>query len=310
MLCAVLALGNESRGTQAYGCYVPGKVFKGLGGLSQAAIKMVKEPILMMHSRLPTAGANTVENAHPFEIKGSKFNIIGAHNGMVMNHHELNNRYGRKHEVDSMHIFSNLAEGEGLDDIYGYGAIEWASNDKPDIINLCKLSGGELAIYGIGENPDKVKGVVWSSDEDHVLQALQTIGVQYFAYEVKIGQVYCVQDGTLFYSSFNGMKSLALGEKANYYMDPNSWRNGMQDYTPSSNSRAADDIDEKLMQEYLEGVSEGLTDRESDTVLDKWRHEKSELKRMLGPGSASMAEIDSEEEFIDGRGWVHVKAHN
>ena len=197
-LVAVLMSGNDTRGDDSSGYFNPltGESFHKLGGLAEAVTKFYKLPFLFTHHRKATTGAITIPNAHPFDIG----NVVGAHNGMITNHEELNRKYDRKHEVDSMHIFSHLDEGRDFSDISGYGAIEFIRKDDPTKIHLCRLSGGDLSIFGIGEDDKNYQGVIWSSDEDHAKAALTAANIKAFPFQIDAGVVYFVKNGMLYKS--------------------------------------------------------------------------------------------------------------
>lgn len=61
------------------------------------------------HNRAKTFGANTTNNAHPFEIE----NILGVHNGTIKNKHALCTN-GSKYDVDSQAFIAGIAEN-GID---------------------------------------------------------------------------------------------------------------------------------------------------------------------------------------------------
>ena len=128
IIATVLAQSNERRGGDSWGVYIPDKGFK--RGLDNAVCmpltEMAKANTVMCHTRKATSGAKTKKNAHPFEIG----DIIGAHNGIISNHDELNKKYSRDFDVDSMHLFAHLNEGKSFDDIRGYGAIEYIKNGE------------------------------------------------------------------------------------------------------------------------------------------------------------------------------------
>ncbi len=186
-LAAVLATGNDNRGGDSWGWFSPGRgTARGLGDIAGQTSKFFNSPILMAHTRKATIGAITKENSHPFDIG----NIIGAHNGMITNHEELNRLYERQCQVDSMHIFHHINESRGLEDINGYGAISFIRKDEGlNKVYLVKLSAGDLAVYGIGKDPDNCKGVIWSSDEDHLKAALTAANINAFPYQVDSGEV-------------------------------------------------------------------------------------------------------------------------
>lgn len=199
ILAATLGRLNDRRGGTSWGIYIPDeknyRIIKGLGTIAENVHRMVGLDEVMLHTRLKTTGEGSVQNAHPFTIG----NIIGSHNGVLNNHYELNNRYSRSFEVDSMHIFAHLNEDKPLDEIKGYGTIQWVEKNYPNMMYLCNVRNGSLSIVTVGKDPNKPEGVVWSSDEDHLLEALIAAGIEDFEYvEAKEGEVYCVYEGDIF----------------------------------------------------------------------------------------------------------------
>ncbi len=193
VLLTMLSLGNEGRGDDSWGFYNHNELIKGLGGISKSLYKFVKSEGGFGHTRRATTGSISVPNAHPFDI-GS---VIGAHNGIVFNHDELNKKYRRNHEVDSMHIFSHLSDGKDLEEIRAYGSIQWVDKEDVSKIKLCRLSGGELGIAALENRKGGTIGVVWSSDEKHLAAALTCLGVKHSMFKVEMGMVYVVTNGKL-----------------------------------------------------------------------------------------------------------------
>lgn len=142
-----------------------------------------------LHTRRPSTGAVKVENSHPF-IFGY---VVGAHNGIVSNHEELNKKYDRKFEVDSMHIFAHLSEKRPLDDIRGYGAIEWWDG-RDERLRLCFFAGGSLEVAEV-----RGFGIVWSSTQEHLRKAAEAAKIWGPTFRVSTfaNDVYDVTDGTL-----------------------------------------------------------------------------------------------------------------
>lgn len=198
-----LARLNDTRGGDSWGmvAFIGGnsvRIRRGLGDFQNHAWELADHRILFGHTRFATSGAKTIKNAHPFEIG----DIIGAHNGIVSNHHQLCQKYKRDFDVDSMHFFAHLNEGREFDDIEGYGSIEWINKNRPGSIFLTRMTGGSLSVYGIGSQ-DKPDGIVWSSSEDHLQKALYTAGLnkKSFPYKVNPGQVYSVINGEFLYTN-------------------------------------------------------------------------------------------------------------
>lgn len=200
MLAGKLAELNDERGGHSWGYAVMNgevKTDRGLGKMGGFASRMIGAESVLAHTRWATHGEKTVENAHPFEIG----EIIGAHNGVIYNHKTLCEKYNRDFPVDSMHLFAHLNEGleASWSDFDGYGSIEWVKKSDPSTVYLCRMDGGDLAVYGIGEHGKDVRGVVWSSDEDHLIESLKFAGFKnYFKYRINAGQVYSVTDGMLY----------------------------------------------------------------------------------------------------------------
>jgi hypothetical protein len=149
-LISAMAKATTKRGNHSWGMWSAedNKITKDVGSLTSSKTLLYHFLSAMVHTRFATTGNVTKRNAHPFRFK----NIVGAHNGMVFNHQELNVKYNRKCQVDSEHIFMHLAEGRDLTEIEGYGAIEWADLCTGEM-HVCRFVSGDLAIaatpYGV-----------------------------------------------------------------------------------------------------------------------------------------------------------------
>lgn len=223
-----LARLNDRRGGHSWGvCSIEDgdtNITRGLGDMGDHAYTLADAPFILAHTRYATIGAKTVENAHPFEIG----NIIGAHNGGVVNHFELDKKYKRDCKVDSMHFFHHLDADLPFGDIEGYGSIEWLRRDELNNglarIFLSRMKGGMLAIFGIGDPAaPKSDGIVWSSDEKHLLEALFTAGIEnFYPYKVEEGAIFYVQDGEVYIDHHNKCE---IGKEAHRKGVTSTWEN-------------------------------------------------------------------------------------
>lgn len=204
VIATTLAVANSLRGDHSWGYYGLDRngqavLHRAVGDIARAdgISALAAMPILMAHTRHATTGAITRENAHPFTIG----RIVLAHNGVVFNHAELNRVWERKCSVDSQHFAHHLDRGMPFSDIDAYGALEWFDAAEPRVARLCRLTGGELHVWGVKGAKDKRVGIVWSSDEDHLKSALGAARVECFPYEpLEAGAIYEAREGRLFRS--------------------------------------------------------------------------------------------------------------
>lgn len=289
LLAYKLAEMNDKRGGHSWGVTaIDGeryKVERGLGCLSERPFYMLQAHTLMCHTRYATHGEKVIANAHPFEI-GS---ICGAHNGIFQNHYSLNTKYGRRFDVDSMHAFAHLDEGLPFDDIEGYGSLEWFERANPSRIFLCQMRMGELTVAGLGTHPNPY-GVVWSSSEDHLKDALRAAGIKrYFQYKVNRERVFYVEGGKLFH---DGERKLTLGtpevhthwrgghwdEKLKLYITSTEEANGWAvdrkyDYLKQRTERVVVILDNEKFEKYMQDLDAGKVkeDEEIKTQLHRGR---------------------------------------
>ena len=195
-----LAIGNEERGSQSWGSYVPegDKLTKALGPITEGVnIKaLAAERRLIAHTRYATAGAVTEANAHPFRLAGG---LVGQHNGVVYNHKELDGLHG-KEEVDRIHLLRCIAEGRALATIEAYGSVQFVRPGDPESIYLGRFNGGELSVAKV-----KGVGVFWSSTLGTLLRAMSLGSMDATFYEVKEGVLYCANGGSLWLSDTKGL---------------------------------------------------------------------------------------------------------
>jgi hypothetical protein len=239
IIASVLALEMDKRGGDSFGTYADGKLARGVATAAHGIkpLRLAKHKQLLGHTRKATTGAITSANAHPFAV-GS---IIGAHNGIVHNHTELNSFYKRTYPVDSMHIFAHLDEDLPLGDIEAYGAITFIRQAEPEHVYLGRFHDGELAVYGVGEYPEP-EAVIWASTSGALLRALSLSEVSAFRYDVKQGALYRVVDGKLYGSD----EQLDFAEPTTCW----DWRDGsaegssvtLKKSKPQSSTTAADNL--------------------------------------------------------------------
>lgn len=197
LLAAFLGTEMDERGGDSWGVALPQKaeLYKGLGKFERSRVlPKILQPMVLGHTRKATTGKITAENAHPFVIG----NTVGAHNGIIHNDRELNHKYKRAFEVDSMHLIAHIDEGRSTSEISGYGAVTFYKKNKANQIYLAKGSHGEIQIVGIGDHKNPT-GLIWCSTSYAVIKAVEMAGFErYFFYNVKPETLYRVKDYALY----------------------------------------------------------------------------------------------------------------
>lgn len=201
VLSSSLSALNDDRGGTSWGVCVlkdgEPEIIKGMGAISKGMPKLKylsQNSILMAHTRFPTAGKPKIKNAHPFQ----EGRIIGAHNGVIQNHKHLNKKYKRSFSVDSMHIFAHINEEKSLNELHGYGTIEWIDTKFPHEINLCKLTRESYLAVGTVMYKNTEQGVIWSSVEEHLENACNLANIKMVRKNIFAGSVYRVNRGRCF----------------------------------------------------------------------------------------------------------------
>ena len=197
VLATSLIQSNENRGPDSFGVAYPtddGRVAieKDVGKITlKLDVESILRPTICIHTRRATAGVINEKNAHPWAIDG----IVAAHNGIIHDHGELNKRHKTKYEVDSQILIHYVANEMPLKDLSGWGAMWWYKTTDPSTIFIARAEMGDLAVAGIGKNPEKVKGIVFSSDDVALERALTMAGFPFFMYKVGYGRFYRIADG-------------------------------------------------------------------------------------------------------------------
>ena len=128
--------------------------------------------LVLMHTRYPTDGANTAQNAHPHRSPQTG-RITLVHNGMVSRHEKVFKNLGvkAKTDCDSEAIAACLEEGgieSVVDNCYGSMALLWVDDDKPHVLNAWHNDGNPLYFSRLD---NKHGPIVWASTEDHLTKA-------------------------------------------------------------------------------------------------------------------------------------------
>ena len=167
---AVMAKHMEERGGHSWGAMDSNRVIRGLGSINLGLQLTSHMPQQMaLHTRYATTGARVVENSHPFTLSGPCGEVVGMHNGIISNHAVLNRDQKRALVVDSQHIFANIAEGRGLNNLEGYGAIVYRLNGEWFI---GRFNDGDMRAVITSH------GVFFASTKDAIMEALSYAGVE------------------------------------------------------------------------------------------------------------------------------------
>ena len=190
-MATALSLLNDARGNQAWGACLDDKIIRRVGSIAQCDgatfSRIAKSSRIMVHTRYATHGSITRKNCHPF----TQGDVVGCHNGVIHNHWELNDYLRRNFAVDSQHIFQHIDEQAPLDDLEGYGAIQYHYASDPSTTYLARFNGGELSF---ASGP---WGCAWSSTWHDLRKSLDMAGLKYNRHACDESVLYFARNGTL-----------------------------------------------------------------------------------------------------------------
>jgi predicted glutamine amidotransferase len=200
----ILALAMEERGKDSWSATNGVDTYKQLGPISDTfgqfwpSPEFAAWPRAIFHTRAASRGAVTIPNQHPFDYTHDDETgvfirrVIGIHNGCINPHDELNKKYDRTCEVDSMHIFKHIAEGRDVGEIGGWGAIAWYeyTPDDPDgTLFLTRFNMTSLSVIQL-----ETGEVVFASTGTSLVRAANIAGAKIKAtYQIDDDKVFSVE---------------------------------------------------------------------------------------------------------------------
>lgn len=201
VILSILINRMDDRGGDSWGWYSDGRIKKGVGTASFGVDlnDIAGNQMLMLHTRKATVGAKTAANAHPWRIN----NLIGMHNGGVANHDEMNRKYKRDFDVDSMHIFAHISEDRPLSELIAHGAIVYTDElaPVPGTIWHSRFNGGVLTVAKICSARGKPStDVIFCSLADPIRSALDLAKVPFYqGFKTEENRLYHIESGQLFF---------------------------------------------------------------------------------------------------------------
>ncbi|MBU7004562.1 MAG: amidophosphoribosyltransferase, partial [Theionarchaea archaeon] len=146
---------------------------------TEAVLQDLFGPVGIGHNRYSTTGATTVENCHPFLIKGTRNGISIAHNGNLVNAEELRDYLSKRG-----HIFTSSTDTELIAHIL---AIELIKNDfEVALVNTMKRIKGAYSLViltGRGElaavrDPKGFRPLCTGSSAEAYFVASESVGIE------------------------------------------------------------------------------------------------------------------------------------
>lgn len=233
-----LAWAMESRGKDSWGATDGTTTVKVLGPITDGWYEYEDEVGAwergIFHTRAASHGTVSIPNQHPFTFdegapqggEGWLRTLVGIHNGIIANHSELNRKYSRKFEVDSMHIFKHLAERRLPGELQGYGNLAWyemSPKDPTGTLHLLRFNSDALHIARLDTGE-----IVFASEKDPIERAavMAGSGVRSF-WNTESERIYYIKVDAGDASLYKSHNKLAFGTRTSYQACQNQewWNN-------------------------------------------------------------------------------------
>ncbi len=207
LMTPTLAIAMEQRGGDAWGVTDGTFIWKDPTSICDTFVDCELDGP-SYHTRARSVGANSERNTHPFHFEGTHAVVTGMHNGHISNHMEIGRKYDRKYEVDSEHIFANIADKKPVADLFGYGAVVWYEHPvghpekmrryfsrwNTEALHFAALETGEV-VYASTKEAIKCAAVFAGADIKFFWDTEQN--KRYFLKEVEKGRWKLFKDLTL-----------------------------------------------------------------------------------------------------------------
>lgn len=208
ILAITLAEEMETRGRDSFGGalwhshdQLEPTVIKALGKITTKGQELLEQSTTavqaIVHTRLATVGAISIDNCHPFDISGT----IGVHNGSVHNYRELNKKYDRDFQVDSMHLIAHIAEGKDTAELDAQGATAFAQRaDQCSRIWYGRSPSGSLEVAKLTRpgDPKTTVMTIFASTAFAVSRAAERLGMDYTSVLVTPERFFYLEGGSPF----------------------------------------------------------------------------------------------------------------